>query len=1461
MKKIFTILFSRSTSILFATCFPIILYGQLDADITSSDNTNCNGAPCSYNGPSILINEIMMSPTSGDGSLWGGSATQRGEWIELYNPNICESIDISCYYLGNNANDNGVYPGGYVIPPGTVVPPAGFALVRGVNAAAVPANRLVENGGNVVELIVNGDGVCVGGGTRLWFPNSGGWFAFYDANGVPQDAVSWATESNAGNYPCTPTITGCGFSGTLPNYNEFPADRKNKILNTSAANYAGQSLRRIPDGGTWSTPGSPTYASCNSTCVDSDAISCNGTAVANPTGGTAPYTYLWDDPQAQTTQIADKLCAGNYCVLITDALGNTIQQCVEVEDVVYDIHTTEEICEGESFTLPDNTVVTTAGEYPVMLQTGRGCDSLITVTLEVYPVYNIELDAQICPSEVYTLPNGTEVSTTGTYNVAFQTANGCDSLYTVNLTVASPIQITLDAEICEGDSYQLPDGTTATNEGQYLITVDGPPTSCDTLFTVNLAYYPDFQIAFNDFDHISCFGEQDGAVSLAISGTSNPYSFDWSDGVNHGADASNLAAGSYSVEVTDVNGCKADTSFQIIEPTQVSITASADELICFGSESDLIASATGGTGAFVYHWSHSLPNAATHEVSPTTDTEYTVFAQDQNGCSTETITLNVDVINMYSDSLQVSVPQPICNGTSTTISASYSGQYPPYTYTWSHGLPNGPGPHTVSPTTTTTYTVTVTDDCGNSVSEDIRVDVWSLPTASIGSITHITCFNDNDGQAEISVSGGSPGYSYTWSDGVNHGSNPSNLQPGNYSVEISDANGCKTDTSFEILEPTQVAITASADELICFGSESNLIASATGGTGDFVYHWNHSLPNAATHEVSPTADIEYTVFAQDQNGCSTNTITLNVDVINMYAESLIVSEPASVCYGSSATLTASYSGQYPPYSYSWSHGLPNGSGPHIVAPETTTTYTVTVTDDCGNSVSKDIEVVIWAQPVATVSSVVDVTCFGAANGEAVITMTAGTPQYTYVWSDGQNHGANATGLTPGHYSIDIYDAHGCAVNTSFDISQPPALELTLTGDSLICIGEETILQASATGGVGLKTYHWNHSGLTSGNTVVSPQTDTEYTVYAQDANGCVSEEISVTVAVISMDPGLLTMAGDTAVCPAEYAALWGSYSGNYPPYTYNWTNVSGSGAGPHFVSPSETTTYELTVSDVCNNSLTANVVVGIFDAPVAILPDDLLAGCSPLEINLSDPFNPGSGFTHEWMVSNGQVYTGNPANFNLTNPGIYEITLRVTSPDGCSAFSHIGIPVEVYALPVANFSASPLTTDILNPDITFTDISTGAISNIWTIVNSTLHDQNQTEYTFPDTGRYPVKLYVENEFGCRDSITKYITIGIDHTIKTPNAFTPSDKGDNPYYDPNSTSNTVFYPFSQYVDEYRLSIFNRWGELIFESSEHAMGWNGTYRDEPCPQDVYVYKVEFMFTDGKKRTEVGDITLFR
>ena len=203
------------------------LSAQIEVSFTTEINTSCSGSECDYEGPGILINEIMMAPAIGDGSLWGGNFDQRGEWIELYNPDICEPVDVSCYYLGNNASDGGNHPGGYVIPPGTVVPPAGFVLIRGINASPVPPELLIENGGNTIELVVEGEGVCVGGGSRLWFPNAGGWFAFYNSEGEPQDAVSWTSANNTSLLPCVPTLEGCDFSGNLVSYVNIPDDRKN----------------------------------------------------------------------------------------------------------------------------------------------------------------------------------------------------------------------------------------------------------------------------------------------------------------------------------------------------------------------------------------------------------------------------------------------------------------------------------------------------------------------------------------------------------------------------------------------------------------------------------------------------------------------------------------------------------------------------------------------------------------------------------------------------------------------------------------------------------------------------------------------------------------------------------------------------------------------------------------------------------------------------------------------------------------------------------------------------------------------------------------------------------------------------------------------------------------------------------------------------------------------------------
>ncbi len=325
-------------------------------------NKVCTGNGCLYSGPKILINEVMLSPSNNDGSIYGSGSsvapeTQQGEWIELYNPDKCKPVDISCYFLGNNTPDPySNYGGGLTLPEGTIVPPRGFVIIRGMYAPAVPSNLLIQNGGKTIEIVVDNafaaKHVCLGGGTRLWFPNNGGWFAFYDANGVPQDAISW---TDAGNYcatcsPCNPATQGCPYKGTIAAYNNIPAANKNFISSLNPKTYQGSSFRRMPDGGSWSSqPASATYGTCNSSCVPAPVITCDGEATVTASGGTEPYKYIWDDAQATITAKANGLCAGIYTVTVTDANNQSATLKVEIKDLEIDatVSATDVKCYGE----------------------------------------------------------------------------------------------------------------------------------------------------------------------------------------------------------------------------------------------------------------------------------------------------------------------------------------------------------------------------------------------------------------------------------------------------------------------------------------------------------------------------------------------------------------------------------------------------------------------------------------------------------------------------------------------------------------------------------------------------------------------------------------------------------------------------------------------------------------------------------------------------------------------------------------------------------------------------------------------------------------------------------------------------------------------------------------------------------------------------------------------------------
>ena len=606
---------------------------NVTATVSVVPNSAC--APCNYSGPTILINELMISPSAFDGSLSGsgGVSDGRGEWIELFNPNWCDSVDISCYYLGNSAPGGGLgsgtQPGGYVIPEGTVIPPLGLAMIRGFNATPVPANLLVQNGGNVVELVVpyntNEQGVCIGGGaTRLWFPNAGGWFAFYDSQGVPQDAVSWAnggsTQDKAGN-PCIAQLAPCNFSGQLASYNQIPSNRKAQATTVDASSHTGQSIRRIPDGGAWIGPSTPTYATCNdpANCALITAIAnCNGTATVNVTSGTAPFTYQWNDPLNQTTQTAANLCDGVYQVLVTDADLCTQTYSATVITNPFDLTATivQPGCNAN-----DGSIAFTPFE-PTYTYSWTPNVSTTNVASNLAPgTYDLTITEGTCSFDTTVILVNPAAFTTTVSQV--NTTCGLDN-GSINVEVTPSTGtyfFTWTPNVSTVDSaFALP-------AGDYSIVITD--NICATTQNVTILSSEELS-STAQITHTSC-AQSDGAINIDVNPLSQYY-YTWTSNVSTVDSATNLASGTYVINVTD-SICFYDTTIVVnVSYTPTDLLANITASNCGTDNGEIEISQTDG-GIAPYQYSFSGMSFSNIMAIDSLDAgSYVVAVQDANGC-------------------------------------------------------------------------------------------------------------------------------------------------------------------------------------------------------------------------------------------------------------------------------------------------------------------------------------------------------------------------------------------------------------------------------------------------------------------------------------------------------------------------------------------------------------------------------------------------------------------------------------------------------------------------------------------------------------------------------------------------------------------------------------------------------------------------------------------------------------
>ena len=757
-------------------------------------------------------------------------------------------------------------------------------------------------------------------------------------------------------------------------------------------------------------------------------------------------------------------------------------------------------------------------------------------------------------------------------------------------------------------------------------------------------------------------------------------------------DINNIGAGTYTVIVTDENGCSVSETIIITESDEMTITETHSDYTGFGvscngaTDGSIDVTVTGGTGVYTYEWSNG---ATSEDLSDLGAGTYSVVATDENGCS-----VSIEVEITESDAMAISETHSdytgfgvSCNGaTDGSIDVTVTGGTGVYTYEWSNGATS----EDLSDLGAGTYSVVATDENGCSVS--IEVEITESDAMSI-SETHsdytgfgVSCNGATDGSIDVTVTGGTGVYTYEWSNGATS-EDLSDLGAGTYSVVATDENGCSVSIEVEITESDAMAISETHSDYTGFGvscngaTDGSIDVTVTGGTGVYTYEWSNG---ATSEDLSDLGAGTYSVVATDENGCS---VSIEVEITE--SDAMAISETHSdytgfgvSCNGATdGSIDVTVTGGTGVYTYEWSNGATSEDLSDLGAG----TYSVVATDENGCSVS--IEVEITESDAMAISEThsdytgFGVSCNGATDGSIDVTVTGGTGVYTYEWSNGATS-EDLSDLGAGTYSVVATDENGCSVSIEVEITESDAMAISethsdYTGFGVSCNGAtDGSIDVTVTGGTGVYTYEWSNGATSEDLSDLGAGT---YSVVATDENGCsVSIEVEITESdAMAISETHSDYTGFGVSCNgATDGSIDVTVTGGTGVYTYEWSN----GATSEDLSDLGAGTYSVVATDENGCSVSIEVEITESDA-MSLVVDQVLAGPHVLG-DIEDGFGSisitvegGTGqYTYEWTASlaDGTTTWENGDDIDGLFAGTYSVV--ATDENGCSISSDITVP-------------------------------------------------------------------------------------------------------------------------------------------------------------------------------------------
>lgn len=921
--------------------------------------------------------------------------------------------------------------------------------------------------------------------------------------------------------------------------------------------------------------------------------------------------------------------------------------------------------------------------------------------------------------------------------------------------------------------------------GEWCINIEDHIGSDDgTVFSVEL-HFADHMVPAGD-NIIQYQTEYD------ISTTSQDLTWDGDD-VNQELSATTTAAPTvpgqhnYIFYATDNFGCTYDTTIVVtvrdytdpvccIEPTPT--IAGIPDLIC-SNRTNLSAQnvPNGNTGQWTvsaYPDGDDVNNSATFTSPNSPNTQVVI-----NGWGTYTFRwtefyLGRDDCTSFTEITTTFKQQPTNNFVYTPIpcfggetEVTYTGNMDQTAeFTWNfggafvQGDPNTMGPFILTWPEAGTHAVTLTVNNDGCITNDTLVSILNPERLVIDSISveDDPCYHSNGGSAIVTHHGGTAPISYSWAA---PGIELLNVGAGNYTLVITDANGCTAQGIFQVREPDELVIqTIETEDLTCYASHDGSISVyAGGGSGDLHYLWS-DVGDGPENRINMSAGEYYLTVSDDHNCSSTAYVSLS------QPERLIIQMTTdyAVCEGEPTPVHVTAFGGTAPYHYMWNSGSGEfEAGTEISSLLTETTHYTAYVRDAHGCVSDMQTMTVTVSPEMVIDSIMlrQIKCYGHCDGRAELVMRGGLPPLQYTWpSDTYIY----DGICSGAYTVTVTDLIGCSVIGSFVITQPEDFVISTSMDSVSCYGaSDGEARIFVDGATPPYTYLWPNGN----NTDILTTSAGSYIVTVHDSNGCRhTEEFNIP----QPDPMSAIPINNVTICNGQSVELTTQVTGGTPYYDYRWMGPDSAQYNGivYVVSPTETSTYRLTVYDShgCSVELQPVTVKLNPDLRISSVVTSYDTICKGDEALIYVEADGGSGGPYTLTLQDGSVVPS-PFTVRPDSTTMFYITLS----DMCGTPSVTdSIEIFVHSYPDELFTSSNVE-GCVPLSVNFTPLNINGTQYLWTFGDNDFSEEEDPTHVYKNPGDYDVTMTVWSEFGCK--IEKTIADMV-HVYPTPRALFDAD---------------------------------------------------------------------------------------